>query len=600
MKTKKSKKDKKEINNIVLIEPQCRQGHVYSMVTMPRLGLPILGTQLEAEGYNVDLYLGRTDNLSWEKILQADLIGISLTSSTSREGYLMADFLRSHGKTVVIGGIHATFLPDEALDHADYVVRGEADFTFLQLVRAVSEGEEHIDLPGISYHKANQEVIHNPLSTEIVDVNDLPIPDLSLFRQKKLDAIPVMTSRGCPYNCTFCSVTKMFGHQYRFRSKELVLRELSQYQGKNVFFCDDNFTADIERSKDLLYSMLDQDIRLKEWYAQVRVEASRDEELVKLMKKAGCQTVFIGLESINPATLKAYNKHQTVEDIKECVRLFHDQKIKVHGMFVLGGDDDTVETVRETVDFALEARVDSVQFMILTPLPGTPLFENLEKEGRILTKDWELYDGHHVVHQPAKMSPETLQVEVTKAFERFYSIRNIFKNHFLTGYQSSFYRMMGWWLTRRFISQSRGYKKELAYTLKKDEGYLPAFYRRIKGLKDGVLELKTGEHPLCISISEQQGVLCVKIHGFLNTLDYKKLKRTCMKLLPRKSFHVIINASDLRISSDKAAKKLAKMFSRFNKRVRRFQLVLPRDSKERSIITKYFERVPSLEMISSG
>lgn len=588
----------KKIQRIVLIEPKCRLGHVYSLVKMPRIGLPLLGTQLENEGFDVDLYMGRTDNLPWDRIVQADLVGISLTTSTSREGYIMAEYLRSQKVFVVIGGIHPTFLPEESIDYADYVLRGEADFSFLTLIQALVEDKPLSNIPGLSYRDDNNTVIHNPLSEEIINVEELPIPDFSLFRLGKPDAIPIMTSRGCPYNCTFCSVTKMFGHRYRFRSRDLVLKELSRYNGKEVFFCDDNFTADGPRSKELLRAMLKEKISLKKWYSQVRVEASRDDELLQLMKKTNADTVFIGLESINPKTLKAYNKKQTVEDIKDCIQRFHKHKIKVHGMFVLGSDDDTVETVRQTVDFALESRVDSVQFLILTPLPGTPLFEKLEKEGRILTKDWELYDGHHVVYQPARMSAETLQYEVTKAFQRFYRARNIFQNVFLTGSYSAIYRMMGWWLTRKFIIQSQGYKKELAFKLKSDTGYLPKLYQKINDLKGGIMELKSGDHPLKICISEQRGVLYVKIQGVVNSLNLKNLKRSCQKLLPKKGFHVVISTEDLRITSEKAGEKLAKMFFYFNKRVRRLQLILPGKAEESQQIHKYFSLIPALEIIN--
>ena len=161
--------------------------------------------------------------------------------------------------------------------------------------------------------------------------------------------------------------------------------------------------------------MIDRQIGLKGWGAQVRVEVARDEELLQLLQRAGCKIVYIGLESINPATLENYNKQQTVEDINLSIRRFHQHGIRVHGMFVFGSDFDTVQTIRDTVDFALKARVDSVQFLTLTPLPGTPLLK-AGSGGRLLTRDWELYDGHHAVFQPALMTPEQLQEETVKAF----------------------------------------------------------------------------------------------------------------------------------------------------------------------------------------
>ena len=201
----------------------------------------------------------------------------------------------------------------------------------------------------------------------------------------------------------------MFGRRYRFRSTESVLNELAAYRGRSVFFCDDNFTANSARSKELFQGMIDCKSGLKGWGAQVRVEASRDPEMLELMRRSGGDMVYVGLESINPVTLAALNKQQSVADVSECVRRFHEYGIRVHGMFVFGGEGDTVQTIRDTVDFALDSRIDSVQFLILTPLPGTPLFRQLEAEGRLLTRQWDLYDGHHAVFQPSQISPDQLQ-----------------------------------------------------------------------------------------------------------------------------------------------------------------------------------------------
>ena len=231
------------MNKVVLIEPQSKEDHVYKTVRMPRLGLPLLGARLKAAGYRVKLYLGTGASLPWSKIVDADLVGISTTTATSSEAYRIAGYLRSRGLRVVIGGIHAHFLPDEALGHADYVVRGEADLTIVPLIGVLEEGKLPWNVPGVSFWNGH-EAVHNPCSAEPVEMDQLPLPDFSLFEgQKPFRTIPVMTSRGCPFNCTFCSVTLMFGRRYRFRSTESVLNELAAYRGRSVFFCDDNFTA---------------------------------------------------------------------------------------------------------------------------------------------------------------------------------------------------------------------------------------------------------------------------------------------------------------------------------------------------------------------
>ena len=221
------------MNKVVLIEPQSKEDHVYKTVRMPRLGLPLLGARLKAAGYRVKLYLGTGASLPWSKIVDADLVGISTTTATSSEAYRIAGYLRSRGLRVVIGGIHAHFMPDEALGHADFVVRGEADLTIVPLLRALEEGKLPWNVPGVSFWNGH-EAVHNPCSAEPVEMDQLPLPDFSLFEgQKPFRTIPVMTSRGCPFNCTFCSVTLMFGRRYRFRSTESVLNELAAYRGRS-------------------------------------------------------------------------------------------------------------------------------------------------------------------------------------------------------------------------------------------------------------------------------------------------------------------------------------------------------------------------------
>ncbi|HHU75727.1 MAG TPA: B12-binding domain-containing radical SAM protein [Firmicutes bacterium] len=588
------------MKKIILIEPKTRKEHVFSTARMPRLGLPLLGTQLRDAGYEVHIYLEAITDLPWANILDADLIGISTTTSTCQEAYRLASFIRSHHIPVIIGGIHATFLPDEALQYGDYVVRGEADQSFLPLVRVLEKDEQPVDVPGVSYLKDGVPV-HNPYKKYIVDVNELPIPDLSLFTNKKIKgSIPIMTSRGCPHNCSFCSVTAMFGHKYRFRRTELVLEELALYQGKDVFFCDDNFTDNYRRTKELLQGMLERKIRLNGWGAQVRVEAARNDELLDLMQRTGAKIVYIGLESINPATLEAYNKKQSIEDIRNSIRRFHDHGIRVHGMFVFGSDEDTVQTIRDTADFALETRIDSIQFMILTPLPGTPFYEKLETEGRLLTKDWELYDGHHAVFQPAKMSPEELQEETVKAMKRFYSLRHAFQNAFLTGWGSVIYRGVGWLLVRRFEKQNRWYDQILDRFQKRSARTVPLFYRRlqIKG-NENLAKVDNVDH-LKIYVSESNGTFYLTLRGFLDRLTMKKLNRYIRDLLPQHCFHLVINTEGLSILSEKAAQAFTRFLHRLGRRVRRIQLVYKVEGNSRLSFAEKFSlkfKLPRFEIL---
>jgi radical SAM superfamily enzyme YgiQ (UPF0313 family) len=158
------------------------------------------------------------------------------------------------------------------------------------------------------------------------------------------------------------------------------------------------------------------------WSAQIRCDAARDPELLDLMARSGCYYVYVGFESVSATALECYDKRQSVEQMEFAIRELHGRHIRIHGMFIFGGDLDTHETFRETVRFARSHHIESVQFMILVPLPGTPVFDEMDRQGRLLSRDWSLYDAHHVVFEPKNLSTFELQVETLRAFCRFYSL----------------------------------------------------------------------------------------------------------------------------------------------------------------------------------
>ncbi len=589
------------MEKIALIEPQSKEDHVYKHVRMPRLGLPTLGTQLQNEGFQVNFYLGTGDSLPWPKIFEADLVGISTTTATCREAYQIAGLLRSNGTPVVIGGIHATFLPDEALQFADYIVQGEAEYSFLPLVQAIGAGEEPHAIPGVAYWR-NGEKVYNQGLEERIDMDSLPIPDITLLEHsEKMRSIPVMTSRGCPFNCTFCCVTQMFGRRYRFRCTESILEELTRYPGRHIFFCDDNFTADPKHSKELMREIINRDeIKIKGWGAQVRADAAFDDELIELMRRSGCKVVYIGFESINPETLEAYNKQQTAEEIRESVKRFHEQGIKIHGMFVFGGDADTAETIRETADFAIEARIDTVQFMVLTPMPGTPFYDQLEKEDRIITRDWSLYDGHHVVMKPVLMSPEELQVETEQALKKFYSLSRIFKNVSFTGWSSALYRVLAWGLIRHFIWKNRGYEQFLKKQLRVKLQPATLLYYSLSSPGKGRPRPGSASSLLKISLTEQKGIIYLKLRGLISTLHIKELRKTLRGKIPQRYDQIVVNAEGVRFASEKAAAGFERYLQKLGSRARRLQVVAAAEKQARLLLNikkKNRIKLPRFELL---
>ena len=470
-----------EIKKIVGIEPAPSGFHVFSVFKLPRLGLPQLGTILKEKGYDVKIYCPDIAPMNWAEVLSADMVMISTITSTTPEAYNIAKKIKEKakvlGKTISIamGGAHVTFMAEEALNnYADYVVRGEGEETILELISWLENGNDVgriSNISGLSY-KIGNKVHHNNPRPYLQDLDSLPTIDLSLIQgYKKVGILPVLTSRGCPYDCTFCSVTKMFGHKYRFKSPEKAIEELKHYRklypGMWVFFYDDNFTASPERSKILLEMMLENGLSFS-WTAQARVDVARDKELLRLMQRTNCKVLYIGLESINPKTLEEYNKRQTVEEMEKAIKTLHQYKIKVHGMFVLGGEEDDRETIMQTVRSAIKWKIDTVQMVTLVPLPGTPFYENLNAQNRIVTFDWSQYDGHHVVYKPNKMSVWELQFGVMlEAMPKFYSLWQAIKSAVKFKFKNFIFRVYGHWMLIKWKVHNSRYLEELkAFSLK--------------------------------------------------------------------------------------------------------------------------------------
>lgn len=419
------------INKVLFIEPRAPRQHIFSRVAIPRLGSVLLGTLLQRQGLDVKVVIEEISAPDYGSLdFAPDLVCISSISSTAPRAYGLADFYRQRGLPVVLGGAHPSFLPAEGLEHADYVICGEGDEALPELVAALQDGGGVSGIKNLCLREG--ETVHkNPWRPFVEDLDALPIPDYNLihdWRAKKRRYVSIATSRGCPFNCRFCSVILMFGRKYRYNSVERAMAEIrrNSIPGGHLFFCDDNFTANRERIKELCDRILSDNLDI-EWSAQVRVEAAQDPELLDLMARSGCYTVFIGLESINPATLKAYNKSQTVEGIKESVINFHRHDIAVHGMFVFGSEEDHFQVIRDTVKFSRQLDLDSLQYLILTPVPGTPIYQELEAQNRIICRDWSHYDGHHAVFQPRQFTAYELQRETIRAMKKFYSWPSVFK-----------------------------------------------------------------------------------------------------------------------------------------------------------------------------
>jgi radical SAM superfamily enzyme YgiQ (UPF0313 family) len=396
---------------------------------LPRLGVLILGTMMKQRGWDVEVYVEDLRRIDFKTVADVDLVGISTIISTAPRAYAIADKIRAMGIPVLMGGPHVTFLAEEALDHADFVIRGEGERPLMAFIDAWEAMDSVSGVPNLSYKDEDGRIVHNLSLPMEKNLDAIPYPDLTLIkpdprRRKVVAPIPIQTSRGCPFACSFCSVTGMFGKKYRFRSTENIIGELRRYDHpKNtIFFYDDNFAADRGRTKELLQAMIREKFRFQ-WTTQVWADIARDTELVELMKKAGCHTVYIGFESINPRSLDEMKKRQTVADLVRAVKVLRRHRIHIHGMFVLGFDEDDWTSVKKTVRFAKKSRLATTQFLILTPLPGSEFYVKMASKNRLRFHDWALYDAHHVVFEPARFTLFDVQKAQMLCHKKFYSLK---------------------------------------------------------------------------------------------------------------------------------------------------------------------------------
>jgi radical SAM superfamily enzyme YgiQ (UPF0313 family) len=346
----------------------------------------------------------------------ADLVAITSMTPTAPRAYEISREYRERGAKTVIGGIHASMLPDEAILHADAVVVGEAESIWWQVIRDFEDGQ----MKGIYRGE------RLPFEKVVRSRRDL------MTGKYALNLACVETARGCPYDCEFCSVTAFNGRMRRERPIPEVLDELEAMSNKDIFFMDDTImspgTRGEERAIELFRGMMDRGLK-KRWYAQAGLDIAFSPEVLKWAKRSGCAGLGMGFESINEETLGELHKTRNlkigVRRYSEGIKRMHDNGIAVAGAFVIGSDADTKAVFESTVKFVLDTGIDASEFSVLTPLPGTRLFTRLRQQGRIFRtnfpEDWIRYDFQEVVFQPKHMTPDELMQGITEAYKEMSS-----------------------------------------------------------------------------------------------------------------------------------------------------------------------------------
>jgi radical SAM superfamily enzyme YgiQ (UPF0313 family) len=343
---------------------------------------------------------------------QVDLVGISCTTTVVPRAYEIAAEYRERGVKVVLGGTHPTLIPHEAVKHADSVCIGEAEGLWREILGDFKRG------------KLKQVYRNNGYRS----LEGLPIPRRDLFdAEHYLPIHGIQTSRGCPFACDFCAVTAMFGHKYRLRPVKDVLAEIDTLEHRYVFFYDDNIVGSPGHSRELFRSLIPYK---KRWIGQASTTVIKDPELMKLMAKSGCKGLFVGFESLSEENLRqSRKKHNDPRQYKEVAKRLHDLGIAISGAFVFGLDNDDNTVFEKTLEFAMDIELDIAQFNWLAPYPGTPMYDRLKAENRLINNEWWLTGSGlgDVVYYPRMMSPGELKEGSRWVRKNFYSTSSILK-----------------------------------------------------------------------------------------------------------------------------------------------------------------------------
>ncbi|WP_167619618.1 B12-binding domain-containing radical SAM protein [Maribellus sediminis] len=336
----------------------------------------------------------------------ADIIGVSFMTYNAPRAYEIGDRFRAKGKAVIFGGYHPSFMPEEAIQHSDAVCIGEAEYNIPNMIADFQNGG-----------------LQQFYKSELVDLADLPHLNRNLIKRNAYVTPNAMqATRGCVHHCEFCSVASFNRYKIRTRPVGDVVKELGTL-GRYVLFMDDNIILNKAYAKELFKAMIP---LKKRWFSQCGIGIAEDEELLRLAAQSGCRGLFIGFESLSEQTLSAYQKHcNRQKDYLDIVKQIHAAGIGICAGFVFGSDEDGPDVFENTLEFLQKSNMDALQSTRLTPFPGTPLFNRMDEEGRILDKDWSHYDFFHVVHQPIQMSAATLHEGTAWLQREFYSYPSI-------------------------------------------------------------------------------------------------------------------------------------------------------------------------------
>jgi len=393
---------------LLLVSPSHRFGKkVLKTVKIPQLSLHILAS-LTPNGVDITVIDEEIREIDFS--LDFDLVGISCMTATANRSYQLSDTYRQKGSKVVLGGIHPTILPQEAIQHADAVVIGEAEGCWADVINDFKKGD-----------------LQKFYRVPAPDLSKYPFPRRDFHIDKALfNCIGLLTTRGCPYACEFCSVTDFYGRKIRHRPVSMVVEDIKQSASKTFLILDDNVTGHPEYSKKLFEALIPLGIR---WVGQSSISLAKDKEMLKLCHLSGCAALFFGLESVSPSSLMGMKKTlKSIEETEEAIKIIQDNGIAFHPSIILGFDTDTKAIFDDTLEFLARTKLPTMALHVLTPYPGTRIYERFKDQGRIISHDWSHYDHHTVVFQPKNMTPQELTEGHHYVQSEFYSFSSILRH----------------------------------------------------------------------------------------------------------------------------------------------------------------------------
>jgi radical SAM superfamily enzyme YgiQ (UPF0313 family) len=374
----------------------------FQQITMPYLAARV------PENWRVTHVDEEAEEIDWT--VKRDVVGITFHTPSAYHAYSLASRFRSQGACVVMGGPHVTLMPEEASQHADVIFVGEAEGLWEEFL--------HGFRAGVYRHVYRQ--------TGISSLTGAPMARKSLYHRKDFTSGVLFATRGCPNRCDFCAIPLMYRNGFKKRPIAEVAAEYRSFAGKRIIFWDENIAADKQYAKELFGAIAPY---RKWWSSQATIHVAGDDELLAAAARSGCKQLFLGLESVSQPSMDEVHKgFNRVDGYARAIRRIHAHGIAVQAGIVFGFDHDTPAVFKDSVDFLEETGVQNATFNILTPYPGTPLFQRLETEGRLLTRDWRRYNGRmDVVFEPRQMSAEELLAGFRYANRRFYSLPSIVK-----------------------------------------------------------------------------------------------------------------------------------------------------------------------------